>query len=193
MESFNSSNIFDKEELNHLRQIGSMLQGHPDMKTIPGVEMSTGSLGQGFSVACGMAMASKLDNAPWRVYILLGDGEVQEGIVWEAAMSAAIDLVTDKLERQIRKQRTKLQRRSNDSLRFANFEPLTVDENEEKDGEIVKVKRFNIKPMSPEEAMLQMELIEHNFFVYRDADSNNVNVIYKRKDGNYGLLEPDYK
>ena len=53
--------------------------------------------------------------------------------------------------------------------------------------------KYNDKKMSPEEAMLQMELIEHNFFVYRDADSNNVNVIYKRKDGNYGLLEPDYK
>ena len=80
---------FDKEELKGLRKINRMLQGHPDMKGIPGVEMSTGSLGQGFSVACGMAMASKLDNAPWRVYALLGDGEVQEGIVWEAAMSAA--------------------------------------------------------------------------------------------------------
>ena len=80
---------FDKEELKGLRRINRMLQGHPDMKGIPGVEMSTGSLGQGFSVACGMAMASKLDNAPWRVYALLGDGEVQEGIVWEAAMSAA--------------------------------------------------------------------------------------------------------
>lgn len=80
---------FDKEELNHLRELGSMLQGHPDMKKIPGVEMSTGSLGQGFSVACGMAMAAKLDNAPWNVYALLGDGEVQEGIIWEAAMSAA--------------------------------------------------------------------------------------------------------
>ena len=80
---------FDREELKGLRKINRMLQGHPDMKGTPGVEMSTGSLGQGFSVACGMAMASKLDNAPWRVYALLGDGEVQEGIVWEAAMSAA--------------------------------------------------------------------------------------------------------
>ncbi len=80
---------FDKKELNSLRKMGAMLQGHPDMKGTPGVEMSTGSLGQGFSVACGMAMASKLDNAPWRVYTLLGDGEVQEGIVWEAAMSAS--------------------------------------------------------------------------------------------------------
>ena len=80
---------FAKDELNNLRQLGSMLQGHPDMKKVPGVEMSTGSLGQGFSVACGMDMAAKLDNAPWNVYALLGDGEVQEGIIWEAAMSAA--------------------------------------------------------------------------------------------------------
>lgn len=81
--------FFDKEELKGLRKTGRLLQGHPDMKNIPGVDMSTGSLGQGFSVACGMAMASKLDNAPWNVYALLGDGEVQEGIIWEAAMSAA--------------------------------------------------------------------------------------------------------
>ncbi|SCI36640.1 MULTISPECIES: transketolase [unclassified Romboutsia] len=80
---------FDREELKGLRKTGRMLQGHPDMKGTPGIEMSTGSLGQGFSVACGMAMASKLDNAPWRVYALLGDGECQEGIIWEAAMSAA--------------------------------------------------------------------------------------------------------
>ena len=80
---------FAKEELNNLRKLGSILQGHPDMKKVPGVEMSTGSLGQGFSVACGMAMAAKMDNAPWNVYALLGDGEVQEGIIWEAAMSAA--------------------------------------------------------------------------------------------------------
>jgi len=80
---------FDREELKGLRKMGRMLQGHPDMKGTPGVDMSTGSLGQGVSVACGMAMASKLDNAPWRVYALLGDGEVQEGIIWEAAMSAA--------------------------------------------------------------------------------------------------------
>ena len=81
--------FFDKCELLKLRQVDSMLQGHPDMKGTPGVEMSTGSLGQGFSAACGMAMASKMEGSPWRVYALLGDGEVQEGIVWEAAMSAA--------------------------------------------------------------------------------------------------------
>ena len=80
---------FEKGELEGFRKYKSMLQGHPDMNKVPGVEMSTGSLGQGFSVACGMAMASKLDDALWNVYVLLGDGEIQEGIVWEAAMSAA--------------------------------------------------------------------------------------------------------
>ena len=81
--------FFDKEELLKLRKIGSILQGHPNMHKVPGVEMSTGSLGQGFSVAGGMAMAGKMDGKPGRVYALLGDGEIQEGIVWEAAMSAS--------------------------------------------------------------------------------------------------------
>ena len=105
-------------------------------------------------------------------------------------MYKSIDLVQAKLERQIRKQRTKLQRRSNESLRFSNFDEVALEEDDQ--GEIVKVKKFNIKPMSAEEAILQMELVEHNFFVFKDSDTDNVNVIYKRKDGNYGLLEPDY-
>jgi len=81
--------FFPKEELTRFRKLGSMLQGHPDAKKVPGVEMSTGSLGQGFSASVGMAMAGKLDGKPGRVYALLGDGELQEGIVWEAAMAAA--------------------------------------------------------------------------------------------------------
>ena len=105
-------------------------------------------------------------------------------------MYKSIDLVQAKLERQIRKQRTKLQRRSNESLRFSNFDEVALEEDDQ--GEIVKVKKFNINPMSTEEAILQMELVEHNFFVFKDSDTDNVNVIYKRKDGNYGLLEPDY-
>ncbi len=80
---------FPKEELWHLRQVGAMLQGHPDMKHTPGVDMTTGSLGQGFSAACGMALAAKMDRAPWRVYAVLGDGELEEGQIWEAAMLAA--------------------------------------------------------------------------------------------------------
>ncbi|MDR0570926.1 MAG: transketolase [Clostridiales Family XIII bacterium] len=78
---------FPKDELWKLRKLGAMLQGHPSKKTTPGVEMSTGSLGQGFSVAVGMALASRLDGGG-RVYALLGDGELEEGLVWEAAMSA---------------------------------------------------------------------------------------------------------
>ena len=79
---------FPVTTLNTLRQIGSILQGHPDMKHIPGVDMSSGSLGQGVSAAVGMALAAKLSNASYRIYTLLGDGEIQEGQVWEAAMLA---------------------------------------------------------------------------------------------------------
>ena len=79
---------FPVEDLTTLRHVGSYLQGHPDMKHIPGVDMSSGSLGQGSSAAVGMALAGKLDNASYRVYCVLGDGEVQEGQVWEAAMFA---------------------------------------------------------------------------------------------------------
>ena len=79
---------FPVEDLKTLRHIGSYLQGHPDMKHIPGVDMSTGSLGQGISAACGMALAGKIDNADYRVYSILGDGEIQEGQVWEASMFA---------------------------------------------------------------------------------------------------------
>lgn len=81
--------FFPVEELDTLRHIGSRLQGHPDMKNIPGVDMSTGSLGQGISAACGMALAAKLSNKDWRVFTVLGDGEIEEGEVWEAAMFAA--------------------------------------------------------------------------------------------------------
>ncbi len=80
---------FPAEELKSLRHVGAMLQGHPDMKGTPGIDMSSGSLGQGLSVACGMALAAKLDNKDYRVYALLGDGESEEGQVWEAAMFAA--------------------------------------------------------------------------------------------------------
>ena len=81
--------FFPKEEIKGLRHVGALLQGHPDMKNIPGIDMSTGSLGQGISTAVGMALTAKLKKADWRVYTILGDGEIQEGQVWEAAMFAA--------------------------------------------------------------------------------------------------------
>ena len=81
--------FFSKDELKNLRQVDSFLQGHPDMKGTPGVDMSTGSLGLGVSAACGMALAAKIDGKDYRTYAILGDGESQEGQVWEAAMFAA--------------------------------------------------------------------------------------------------------
>lgn len=81
--------FFDKEKLRTLRRIESELQGHPDMNKIPGVDMTTGSLGQGLSAANGMAMASKLDSKGIRVYCICGDGEIEEGQIWEAAMASA--------------------------------------------------------------------------------------------------------
>lgn len=80
--------FFPVEDLETLRHVGSYLQGHPDMKHIPGVDMSSGSLGQGLSAAVGMALAGKMDDKDYRVYALCGDGEIQEGQIWEAAMFA---------------------------------------------------------------------------------------------------------
>ncbi len=81
--------FFDKEELKQYRKTDSILQGHPDMTKVPGVDMTTGSLGQGLSVANGIALASKLNHDGYRVYCLLGDGEIEEGQIWEAAMTAS--------------------------------------------------------------------------------------------------------
>ena len=81
--------FFPEEELKEFRKLGSRLQGHPDMNKLPGIDMTTGSLGQGLSAACGMAMASKLKKQSNRVYCIVGDGEIQEGQIWEAAMTAS--------------------------------------------------------------------------------------------------------
>lgn len=107
-------------------------------------------------------------------------------------MYASIDRAVDVLERQIRKYKTKLQKRyqNGETIRFENVMPLTKENDEDKP-KLVKRKRFGLKPMSAEEAILQMELIRHNFFVYMDAETEAVNVVYKRKDGDYGLIEPE--
>jgi transketolase len=80
---------FPPEELRTIKHLGSLLQGHPDMLKVPGVEANTGSLGQGLSIACGIAMAGKLDNMDYRVYCTMGDGEIAEGQIWEASMAAS--------------------------------------------------------------------------------------------------------
>ena len=104
---------------------------------------------------------------------------------------AAIDLASEKLERQIRKNKTRLQRFTNDiSLKEFNFDfEETIDE--EENNQIIKRKTISTKPMDEEEAILEMELLGHTFFVYKDMHTNNTNILYKRKDGNYGLIETD--
>jgi putative sigma-54 modulation protein len=101
---------------------------------------------------------------------------------------AAVDLVIAKLERQIRKNKTRLNRNVKESVKEFNFDYELPMEEEAKET-VVKRKKLEMKPMSEEEAVLEMELLGHNFFVYKDMDTNSVNVLYKRKDGDYGLIE----
>lgn len=107
-------------------------------------------------------------------------------------MYSSIDRTVDVLERQIRKNRTRLERKLHDNdFRFDNFK-FSEDVPEESEFKVVRSKRFAIKPMDVEEAILQMNLLGHEFFMFFNADAKQVNVVYKRKDGNYGLIEPEF-
>jgi ribosome hibernation promoting factor len=131
----------------------------------------------------------------------ISDNQIAEATIWTKGpvlraresstdMRASIDLLVDKLERQARRYRDKRRRSASRNQGNAqSFEsiPLVPDEGSPV---IVKTKQFAVKPMSPEEAVLQLELIGHDFFVFQNADSNEVNVVYRRRDGNYGLIEP---
>ncbi|MFD1736751.1 ribosome hibernation-promoting factor, HPF/YfiA family [Bacillus salitolerans] len=107
---------------------------------------------------------------------------------------AAIDLVVDKLERQIRKHKTRVNRKFRDQgspkFMFTNGEEPRSNIDEDGEEEVVRTKRFNLKPMDNDEAILQMNMLGHNFFVYTNAVTNATNVVYKRKDGKYGIIEP---
>ncbi len=105
-------------------------------------------------------------------------------------MYTSIDKSVDKLHKQLEKQKTRIEKRyrGHESIRVENI--ADVEEAEKGDLKIVKTKRFPVKPMDPEEAVLQMELMGHSFFVFGNSESEEVNVVYKRKDGNYGLIEP---
>lgn len=109
-------------------------------------------------------------------------------------MYASVDRAVDVLERQVRKYKTKLQKRyqNNDTIRFENIQPLPQESEKEMKPKIVRTKRFAMKPMHEEEALLQMELLGHNFFMFMNAETEEVNVVYKRRDGNYGLIEPEF-
>lgn len=110
-------------------------------------------------------------------------------------MYVSIDNVVEKLESQFRKQKTRLERRIKDgSIRFENMVPFQAgEEGYEDEIKIVKRKRFAIKPMSPEEAVMQMELLGHTFFVFSNADTDEVNVVYKRKRGDYGIIQQEFE
>ncbi|WP_044641289.1 ribosome hibernation-promoting factor, HPF/YfiA family [Risungbinella massiliensis] len=116
-------------------------------------------------------------------------------------MYASIDLVLQKLERQIRKYKTKVNRKSRQAENYLRSQlaeavnttatSLATIEEEEEEIEIVRTKRFNLKPMDTEEAILQMEMLGHNFFVFSQADTQQTSVVYRRKDGKYGLISPE--
>lgn len=109
------------------------------------------------------------------------------------AILTSIDRAIDGLISQIRKYKTKLQNRyqKNASIRFESFENDVKEENDNNDPKIVRVKKIEIKPMSPEEAVLQMELVGHDFFVFQDGETFETSIVYKRRKGDYGLIEPE--
>jgi putative sigma-54 modulation protein len=105
-------------------------------------------------------------------------------------MKASIDQLVDKLERQVKRYRDKRRPRKHDRHDAVPPEPARPETPEEGTTTIVKTKQFAIKPMAPDEAVLQLELVGHDFFVFRNAESDEINVVYRRRDGNYGLIEP---
>ena len=122
---------------------------------------------------------------PLKSYILRSE-ETQEDFY------AAVDKTIDKLERQIRKNKTRLMSRNSKPSYDFNFEMIDFDKEEEKEeSKIVKRKTIEVKPMDEEEAILQMELLGHQFYMYKDADTNKPAVVYKRNDGNYGVIESE--
>lgn len=119
---------------------------------------------------------------------------LKNGVIFRAEETSedlltSVDLVIDKLSKQMRKHKTKIENRyhKHEGLKFAE---IPTYEGEEEESKIVKTKSFSVKPMDPEEAVLQMEMLGHDFFVFRNGDTEEVNVVYIRKDGNYGLIEP---
>ena len=106
-------------------------------------------------------------------------------------MYASIDTVIAKVEKQIMRHRTKLEKNLRAEAFAAHEASYAVDDEEEEEHKVVRVKRFAIKPMDVEEAVLQMELLGHSFYVFENAEDGEVNVLYQRKDGNYGLIEPE--
>jgi putative sigma-54 modulation protein len=155
-----------------------------------------------------LAKLDRLVKDPTRVELVLAveknpsipDNHVAEATVWTKGpvlraretsgdMKASIDQLVDKLERQVKRYRDKRRPRKHDRPESATPEPALLELPAEGPA-IVKTKQFAIKPMMPDEAVLQLELVGHNFFVFRNAESDETNVVYRRRDGDYGLIEP---
>lgn len=126
------------------------------------------------------------------ITIPLKNGAILRAVGKEDDMYKAIDDSSDKIIRQMRKHRTKLEKRfqSNDSIRFEEIPEGSEETSEQK---IVKTKRFSVKPMNPEEAVLQMELLGHDFYMFLNSDTDEINVVYRRGDGDFGHIEPELK
>lgn len=121
------------------------------------------------------------------------DGAILRGEEATDDMYTSVDKVLDKLEKQIAKHRTRIERKLRESsLKAVDFPVPDSDDEEEFDSLIVRTKRFAMKPMPVDEAVLQMDLLGHNFYVFQNAVTDEVNVVYKRKDGKYGLIEPEF-
>ena len=119
-----------------------------------------------------------------------------KGIIYRAEeesrdMYAAVDRIVDVIERQIRKNKTRLEKNLRENIDFAQIDDVWEETEEEKEFNVVKTKRYGIKPMSVDEAILQMNLLGHNFFVFKNGQTDESNIVYKRKDGTYGLIEID--
>ncbi|KUK13625.1 MAG: ribosome-associated translation inhibitor RaiA [Synergistetes bacterium] len=128
-------------------------------------------------------------NAPQVEITLDANGVILRGVERAENFQAALDFAIDKIEKQLRRFKDRLSRKYKVNIPHEEVAPL-LEEHPEEEPKIVKVKRFQLKPMFPEEAIMQMDLLGHDFFVFLNAETNQVNVVYRRKDGNYGLIEP---
>lgn len=153
------------------------------------VEKKVGRLERQFDTAVAATATLSVERDRHTVEVTMPlNGMVLRGEETTGDMYSAVDLVVDKLERQVAKYKTRLSRRlrsGDDRLAVEQIDPG------EKEPRVVRTKRFNLKPMTIDEAVLQLGLIGHDFFIFTNADSDRINVLYRRKDGNYGLIEPE--
>ncbi|MCF8011488.1 MAG: ribosome-associated translation inhibitor RaiA [Clostridiales bacterium] len=141
-------------------------------------------------------VAMNVENQSHKVEITIPvNGMILRGEESTGDMYYSVDMVVEKLEKQVEKYKGKLYKRRSyqDKAEKAAAGPAVEEDEVTEDGAVVRTKRFQVKPMPVDEAILQMNLLGHNFFVFPNAETEQVNVIYKRKDGNYGLIEPEYK